>query len=102
HIYKGKGLQHVHVIDKIAAYPFEKNKLLIGVSLLLLIISAFTYHKVAFDGDLSKINFMPKEQLLAEEELYNNHEIAKKLFVVTRSEERRVGKECRMWGCVRD
>lgn len=83
HIYKGKGLQHVHVIDKIAAYPFEKNKLLICVSLLLLIISAFTYHKVAFDGDLSKINFMPKEQLLAEKELYNNHEIAKKLFVVT-------------------
>ena len=83
HVYKGKGLQHVHVIDKIAAYPFEKNKLLIGVSLLLLIISAFTYHKVAFDSDLSKINFMPKEQLLAEKELYSNHEIAKKLFVVT-------------------
>lgn len=83
HVYKGKPLEHNHTIDKIAKYPFEKNKILIALSLLLVVLSAFTYHKVTFDGDLSKINFMPDDQVLAEKELYASNEIAKKLFVVS-------------------
>ena len=86
HIYKGKELKHNHAIDKIAKYPFEKNKILIVLSLLLVVVSAFTYHKVRFDGDLSKINFMPENQVLAEKELYASNEIAKKLFVVSYEE----------------
>jgi len=86
HIYKGKTLKHSHAIDKIAKYPFEKNKVLIAFTLLLIVISAFTYHKVQFDGDLSKINFMPAEQQLAEKELYTDNKIAKSLFVVAYNE----------------
>ncbi|MBA5792092.1 MMPL family transporter [Flavobacterium sp. xlx-214] len=82
HIYKGKAIKHSHIIDKVAQYPFEKNKVLISVTLLLVIISAFTYHKVTFDGNLAKINFMPKDQEAAEKELYHDQEIAKNLFVV--------------------
>lgn len=82
HIYKGKALEHNHTIDKIAKYPFEKNKILIAFTLLLIAISAFTYHKVKFDGDLSKINYMPEDQQLAEQELYTDNKIAKNLFVV--------------------
>lgn len=82
HIYKGKTLKHSHAIDKIAKYPFEKNKILIAFTLLLVVMSAFTYHKVQFDGDLSKINFMPVEQQRAEKELYTDNKIAKSLFVV--------------------
>jgi len=86
HIYKGKTLKHSHTIDKIAKYPFEKNKVLIAFTLLLVVMSAFTYHKVQFDGDLSKINFMPIEQQLAEKELYADNKIAKSLFVVAYNE----------------
>jgi len=86
HIYKGKTLKHSHAIDKIAKYPFEKNKVLIAITLLLVVMSAFTYHKVQFDGDLSKINFMPAEQQLAEKELYADNKIAKSLFVVAYNE----------------
>jgi len=86
HIYKGKTLKHSHAIDKIAKYPFEKNKVLIAFTLLLVGMSAFTYHKVQFDGDLSKINFMPAEQQLAEKELYADNKIAKSLFVITYGE----------------
>ncbi len=82
HIYKGKTLKHGHAIDKIAKYPFEKNKVLIAFTLLLVVVSAFTYHKVQFDGDLSKINYMPIEQKQAEKELYADNKIAKNLFVV--------------------
>lgn len=86
HIYKGKTLKHSHAIDKIAKYPFERNKVLIACTLLLVVVSAFTYHKVQFDGDLSKINFMPAEQQLAEKELYADNKIAKSLFVVAYNE----------------
>lgn len=86
HIYKGKTLKHSHAIDKIAKYPFEKNKVLIAFTLLLVVMSAFTYHKVQFDGDLSKINFMPAEQQRAEKELYTDNKIAKSLFVVAYNE----------------
>src|SRR5690606_4111973 len=51
------------------------------------ILSLFTYSKVAFDGDLSKINFVPKEQQLAEKELYADHKVAKNLFVVAFDED---------------
>lgn len=86
HIYKGKTLKHSHAIDKIAKYPFEKNKILIAFTLLLVVMSAFTYHKVQFDGNLSKINFMPAEQQRAEKELYADNKIAKSLFVVAYNE----------------
>ena len=82
HIYKGKPIKHSHIIDKVAKYPFEKNKILISISLLFIIVSVFTYHKVSFDGDLSKINFIPKNQQIAEKELYSNKQIAKNLFIV--------------------
>lgn len=86
HIYKGKALKHSHAIDKIAKYPFEKNKVLIAFTLLLVVLSAFTYHKVQFDGDLSKINYMPEEQQRAEKELYTDNKVAKSLFVVAYNE----------------
>lgn len=81
HVYKGKKVKHSHLIDRIAEYPFEKNKILIGLSLMFVILSVFTYHKVAFDGDLGKINFMPEDQYFAEKELYENNKVAKNLFV---------------------
>lgn len=53
--------QQVNVLDKVADYPFHKNKwLLIGLGLVL-IVSLFTYHKVEFNKDISKLNYEPAE-----------------------------------------
>ncbi|MAB57921.1 MAG: glycerol acyltransferase [Aequorivita sp.] len=53
--------QQINVLDKVADYPFHKNKwLLIGLGLML-IVSIFTYHKVEFNKDISKLNYEPAE-----------------------------------------
>lgn len=53
--------QQINFLDKFADYPFHKNKwLLIGLGLVL-IVSIFTYHKVEFNKDISKLNYEPAE-----------------------------------------
>ena len=53
--------QQVNVLDKVADYPFHKSKwLLIGLGLVLM-VSIFTYHKVEFNKDISKLNYEPAE-----------------------------------------
>ena len=84
HIYKPKeGLQTANFIDKLAQYPFEKNKLLIALSLLLVIGSAFTYHKVSFDQDLTKINYFPEEQANNQRLIEPKEQQTKSLYVVS-------------------
>ncbi len=53
--------QQINLLDKIADYPFHKNKwMLIGLGLVL-VMSIFTYHKVEFNKDISKLNYEPAE-----------------------------------------
>lgn len=53
--------QQANILDKIADYPFHKNTwLLIGLGVVL-IVSIFTYHKVEFNKDISKLNYEPEE-----------------------------------------
>src|SRR5690606_16369622 len=87
HIYKGSQITHTHLIDRIARYPFEKNKLLIGLSILLIVVSFFTWQKVNFDGDLSGINYMPQEQLETERSMHSHNEVLKRLFIVAYGDE---------------
>lgn len=83
HIYRGNPIQHSHLIDRIALFPFERNKGLIAISLVALLVSLFTFTKVEFDGDLSKINYIPQDQQAAEQSLYEDNKIAKTLFVAS-------------------
>lgn len=48
-----------NILDSVAAYPYHKNRvLLIGLGILLG-ISFFTFQRVGFDKDISKLNFEP-------------------------------------------
>ncbi|MFA7686977.1 MAG: 1-acyl-sn-glycerol-3-phosphate acyltransferase [Moheibacter sp.] len=47
-------------LDRLAEYDFSKNKWLLGISVLLIGISLFTYHRVGFENDLNKLNFLPE------------------------------------------
>ncbi len=51
------------VIDKIAGYNLHKNKWAIGLLIILLIGSMFTYNTVIFNKDLTKLNYQPKALL---------------------------------------
>jgi len=56
-------------LDRIAGYDFHKNKWGIGLLTLLLFISVFTYNKVLFNKDISKLNFEPQELVDARQRL---------------------------------
>src|SRR5690554_2491781 len=52
--------QQVNVLDKIADYTYHRNKwLLIGLGAVLA-VSLFTFNKVEFDKDISKLNYEPE------------------------------------------
>lgn len=53
--------QQPNIIDKVARYTFHKNKwLLLGLAALF-VICFFTYPRVTFNKDLSKLNYVPSE-----------------------------------------
>lgn len=53
--------QQINVLDKVADYPFHKNKwMLIGLGAVL-VVSIFTYPRVEFNKDISKLNYEPTE-----------------------------------------
>ncbi len=85
--YKSKkqlSLSKENIIDKLGAYPYHKNKIIVGVLLILLVVGSFTYSKVTFNNDLSTLNFMPKELKKAQDELENiANKSSKSIYVAT-------------------
>ncbi|MGV0752144.1 MMPL family transporter [Empedobacter brevis] len=71
------------IIEKFAFFSFHNNKILIGFCILLIIVSCFTFNKVTFDKDLSKLNYVPTDQKIAEQKLEtSSNSISKSLYVV--------------------
>ncbi|HLV46606.1 MAG TPA: MMPL family transporter, partial [Flavobacterium sp.] len=92
HLYVPKEVENMtrkSVLDRLASYSFEKNKVLIFGSLLLIGISLFTYHKVTFDNDLSKLNYIPDEIKQVEKQLENSTNLtSKSLYLVLYGEDK--------------
>ena len=61
--------QVLRFIEKINAYPFEKNKWLIGGITLVTLICLFTSQKVGFNDDMMSINYEPPHLKASEEKL---------------------------------
>ncbi|MDA3615214.1 1-acyl-sn-glycerol-3-phosphate acyltransferase [Polluticaenibacter yanchengensis] len=71
------------ILDKMAAYPFEKSKVLIIGSLVLIVLSAFTYRYVSFDDDISKLNYIPNHIKAVEKQLETSTSLtSKSLYLV--------------------
>jgi 1-acyl-sn-glycerol-3-phosphate acyltransferase len=69
-------------IDKLAEYDFSRNKFLLIFSVLLILVSLFTYNKVGFENDLNKLNFMPEKLKSAENNLNElNDYSAKSIYI---------------------
>jgi len=56
-------------IEKITAYPFEKNKFLIIAILLFTAVSFFYTGKTSFDGDMDKMSYLSPKLKEAEQKL---------------------------------
>jgi len=84
HLYSAKKeLIHNSLIDKIAAFPFERSKALIGLCLLLILVSFFTSRNIIFNDDLSALNYIPTDLKEAEQKLDQlTNSSAKSLYVV--------------------
>ncbi|RZJ35231.1 MAG: glycerol acyltransferase [Flavobacterium sp.] len=58
-----------NALDKLASYPFDKNKILLIAVTAVLALSFFTSGNVTFNNDLSALNFVPPHLKKAEMEL---------------------------------
>ena len=56
-------------IDKVATYPFDKNKILVYTAVLLTIIFAYTSRNVSFESDMLKLNYQNEKLQEAQEHL---------------------------------
>lgn len=61
----------LRLIERVNAYPFEKNKWLVGGIVLLTIICLFTSQKVGFNNDMMSLNYEPKHLKQSEQKLMN-------------------------------
>lgn len=70
-------------IEKVASYRYDKNKILIGACLLLLMVSFFTSKKVNFNEDLNSMNYRSEITIEAENNLDSIWNIsAKSVYLV--------------------
>ena len=85
-VYKGKPTEKTKktILDRFAAYSFQKNKLVIGFIVLVTIVSIFTYNKVEFNNDLSQLNYEPEALKQAEKNLDSlTNAKSKSLYITT-------------------
>lgn len=84
HIYKpGKTVRKNNTfLDKIGAYPYEKNKILAIFCFLVIFVSFFGFTKVEFDSNISNLNFIPKEMKINEAKLNKISDLASKSIYV--------------------
>lgn len=57
------------VLDRVGAYPFHKNKWVVGACILLIVVSFFFFTDARFDGDIAKINYVNARYKQAERAL---------------------------------
>lgn len=85
HLYKPKetaDVQHTTVLDKMAKFSFHNNKALIVVSVIVIIVSFFTFNKVVYDKDISQLNFVPDDIKRAEKHLEASTNVTSKSLYV--------------------
>lgn len=74
------------LVEKFTSYPFEKNKILVGVISVLFIVGLFTMKNVKFDSDMSNLNYEPTSIKEAEKKmnaLFMTEEKQQIMFVST-------------------
>lgn len=72
------------LIEKMVAYPFEKNRILLITVLILSILFGFTSRTIKFNGDISSLNYMSDQLTLSEARLKSISSVANSsVYLVT-------------------
>ena len=85
HLYKpkqGDNIEHNTALDKLAGFSFDNNKVLIGLSAVVIVASLFTFNKVVYDNDLSQLNYVPDDIKQAEKHLESATNLTSKSLYV--------------------
>ncbi len=81
HLYrpgKTKTPQKKTFIDKIGAYPYEKNRALVIICSLLIVISFFGFSHIKFNQNITDLNFVPEEMKQNERKLQKLSDLTEK------------------------
>lgn len=72
------------VIDRICSYAFDKNKILVAVVGLFTVVAFLCIGEIGFEGDMTRMNYVPDKLQKAEENLnrINNYSL-KSVFLVS-------------------
>lgn len=72
------------LVDSLSRYDASRNKYFLGGCALLIVASAFTYHRVGFDNDIGALNYHPQHLQDAEQRLQSlSNQFGKTLYLVS-------------------
>ena len=72
------------LIEKAVGYRFEKNRMLLGLLLLLTVLFAFTSQRIRFNGDISTLNYLTERLAQSESKLKSISSVANSaVYLVT-------------------
>ena len=87
HLYKPSEKDRLNqsnsLLDKIAHFPFDQSKVLLGLCGIIVLISLFTFKNVKFNSDLSSLNYFPEELKQAEQKLESTVDSGSKSLYLT-------------------
>lgn len=69
HLYKPHSIIKETVLDRFAGHSFEKNKVLIIVTVIAVVFGAFTFSKVRFNNNIADLNYVPEAMKASEQQL---------------------------------
>ncbi|MFX0555724.1 1-acyl-sn-glycerol-3-phosphate acyltransferase [Maribacter sp. CXY002] len=80
HLYQYKAITSTKqtIIDRLSIFEIHKNRWALGVVVLLVFLSIFTYSKVNFNQDISKLNYESDALITARKKLENLTDIESK------------------------
>lgn len=86
HLYKPseakKLTENTGLIDRFSGFTFHRSKLLLGLCIVIVIVSCFTFHKVGFNNNLSDLNYIPDELKASEAKLEESTNLTSKSLYV--------------------
>lgn len=83
HIYTPKLVAKTSLIDKLGAHSFEKNKVLIGLTVVVVLLGLYSFSKVRFNDNIADLNFVPENMKAAEKQLETLGSIGAKSIYLT-------------------
>jgi len=72
-----------NILDRLSAFPFERSRLLVVLCGAAIGVSIFTWQKVGFNEDISRLNYVPEDIRQTEKKLEEStHLTSKSLYLV--------------------